>query len=139
MSKSPNVTAAVVLLMVRYFGGRGFATTKKVGEICFNTSMTGYQESLTDHSAGQIITFTFPHIGNVGVNDEDLDPSRPIFQAALCGQPQTPLIFAPSIRLIQVRPKLTSSLWYRHPPINPLYPHARCAQWRDCKFARWAI
>jgi carbamoyl-phosphate synthase small subunit len=44
------------------------------GEICFNTAMTGYQEILTDPSyAGQIITFTFPHIGNVGVNDEDIE------------------------------------------------------------------
>jgi carbamoyl-phosphate synthase small subunit len=45
-----------------------------VGEVCFNTAMTGYQEILTDPSyAGQIITFTFPHIGNVGTNDEDLE------------------------------------------------------------------
>src|SRR3990170_282004 len=45
-----------------------------VGEVCFNTAMTGYQEILTDPSyAGQIITFTFPHIGNVGTNPEDLE------------------------------------------------------------------
>jgi carbamoyl-phosphate synthase small subunit len=45
-----------------------------VGEVCFNTAMTGYQEILTDPSyAGQIVTFTFPHIGNVGVNDEDIE------------------------------------------------------------------
>jgi hypothetical protein len=44
------------------------------GEVCFNTAMTGYQEILTDPSySGQIITFTFPHIGNVGVNDEDIE------------------------------------------------------------------
>ena len=44
------------------------------GEVCFNTAMTGYQEILTDPSyAGQIITFTFPHIGNVGTNDEDIE------------------------------------------------------------------
>jgi carbamoyl-phosphate synthase small subunit len=44
------------------------------GEVCFNSSMTGYQEILTDPScAGQIITFTFPHIGNVGSNDEDIE------------------------------------------------------------------
>ena len=44
------------------------------GEVCFNTAMTGYQEILTDPSyAGQIVTFTFPHIGNVGTNDEDLE------------------------------------------------------------------
>ena len=45
-----------------------------MGEVCFNTAMTGYQEILTDPSyAGQIITFTFPHIGNVGTNEEDIE------------------------------------------------------------------
>jgi carbamoyl-phosphate synthase small subunit len=48
-----------------------------VGEVCFNTAMTGYQEILTDPSyAGQIVTFTFPHIGNVGTNDEDIETSN---------------------------------------------------------------
>ena len=60
------------------FWGRGFgahtAETAPVGEVCFNTGMTGYQETLTDPSyAGQIITFTFPHIGNVGTNGEDIE------------------------------------------------------------------
>ncbi len=61
------------------FWGRGVgATGTVVGEVCFNTSMTGYQEILTDPSyAGQIITFTFPHIGNVGANDEDLESVTP--------------------------------------------------------------
>jgi carbamoyl-phosphate synthase small subunit len=50
-----------------------------VGEVCFNTSITGYQEILTDPSyAGQIITFTFPHIGNVGTNDEDVETVTPV-------------------------------------------------------------
>ena len=50
------------------------ATGTAVGEVCFNTAMTGYQEILTDPSyAGQIITFTFPHIGNVGTNTEDIE------------------------------------------------------------------
>ena len=50
------------------------ATGHAVGEVCFNTAMTGYQEILTDPSyAGQIITFTFPHIGNVGTNEEDIE------------------------------------------------------------------
>jgi len=53
------------------------------GEVCFNTAMTGYQEILTDPSyAGQIITFTFPHIGNVGTNDEDIET---VNMAALSG------------------------------------------------------
>ncbi|MGE0231564.1 MAG: glutamine-hydrolyzing carbamoyl-phosphate synthase small subunit [Flavobacteriaceae bacterium] len=57
------------------FYGTGLgATGRAVGEVCFNTAMTGYQEILTDPSyAGQIICFTFPHIGNVGTNDEDIE------------------------------------------------------------------
>jgi len=63
----------------RVLWGRGLgAAGKTVGEICFNTSMTGYQEIMTDPSyAGQIITFTFPHIGNTGTNDEDYESTRP--------------------------------------------------------------
>jgi carbamoyl-phosphate synthase small subunit len=59
--------------------GRGLgAEGRAVGEVCFNTSMTGYQEILTDPSyAGQIITFTFPHIGNVGANPEDIETLTP--------------------------------------------------------------
>ncbi|MBM3602367.1 MAG: glutamine-hydrolyzing carbamoyl-phosphate synthase small subunit [Alphaproteobacteria bacterium] len=59
--------------------GRGFgACGLKVGELCFNTGMTGYQETLSDPSfAGQIITFTSPHIGNVGCNPEDMEGAKP--------------------------------------------------------------
>ncbi|WP_033925015.1 glutamine-hydrolyzing carbamoyl-phosphate synthase small subunit [Sphingomonas sp. 35-24ZXX] len=59
--------------------GRGFgAAGAKAGEVCFNTAITGYQEILTDPSyAGQIITFTFPHIGNVGANPEDIEADVP--------------------------------------------------------------
>lgn len=61
------------------FWGRGLgARGRAVGELCFNTAMTGYQEVLTDPSyAGQIVTFTFPHIGNVGVNGEDVESGAP--------------------------------------------------------------
>ena len=61
------------------FWGRGLgAVGSAVGEVCFNTSITGYQEIITDPSyAGQIITFTFPHIGNVGANTEDLETTTP--------------------------------------------------------------
>jgi carbamoyl-phosphate synthase small subunit len=74
----PGATAALVLADGAVFWGRGFGAqttaTAPVGEICFNTGMTGYQETLTDPSyAGQIITFTFPHIGNVGTNLEDIE------------------------------------------------------------------
>lgn len=71
--------AALVLEDGRVFWGRGFgAHTPEAGgeaaELCFNTGMTGYQETLTDPSyAGQVIVFTFPHIGNVGANGEDLE------------------------------------------------------------------
>src|SRR5476651_1875100 len=58
-----------------FFEGTGFgAPGSAIGEVCFNTAMTGYQEILTDPSyAGQIVTFTFPHIGVVGTNDEDVE------------------------------------------------------------------
>jgi carbamoyl-phosphate synthase small subunit len=68
-------TALLVLADGSVIEGQGLgATGEAVGEICFNTAMTGYQEILTDPSyAGQIITFTFPHIGNVGTNDDDIE------------------------------------------------------------------
>ncbi len=68
-------TAVLVLDGGLVLEGMGFgATGHAVGEVCFNTAMTGYQEILTDPSyAGQIITFTFPHIGNVGANEEDIE------------------------------------------------------------------
>ena len=74
--KDPNgikPTACLALSDGTVFFGEGFGSTgRTIAELCFNTSMTGYQEILTDPSyAGQIITFTFPHIGNVGVNFED--------------------------------------------------------------------
>ncbi|QHI95856.1 glutamine-hydrolyzing carbamoyl-phosphate synthase small subunit [Aristophania vespae] len=70
----PGANAALVLADGSVFWGRGFGAHNDgaVGELCFCTGMTGYQETLTDPSfAGQIVTFTFPHIGNVGTNDED--------------------------------------------------------------------
>jgi carbamoyl-phosphate synthase small subunit len=75
----PGATAALVLADGTVFWGRGIgAAGAVVGEVCFNTSMSGYQEILTDPSyAGQIITFTFPHIGNVGTNPEDIETTTP--------------------------------------------------------------
>jgi carbamoyl-phosphate synthase small subunit len=71
----PKPTAILVLADGTVLEGFGFgATGHAVGEVCFNTAMTGYEEILTDPSyAGQIITFTFPHIGNVGTNEEDIE------------------------------------------------------------------
>ncbi|PPR18189.1 MAG: Carbamoyl-phosphate synthase small chain [Alphaproteobacteria bacterium MarineAlpha9_Bin7] len=82
---SPNPTAVLVLADGSTFPGQGLgAVGDAVGEVCFNTSMTGYQEILTDPSyAGQIITFTFPHIGNVGANVEDIESVKPAAQGLL--------------------------------------------------------
>ena len=73
--QEPRPTALLALADGTIIEGMGLgAEGQAEGEICFNTAMTGYQEILTDPSyAGQIITFTFPHIGNVGVNDEDIE------------------------------------------------------------------
>ncbi len=75
----PFATGALVLADGTVLWGRGVgATGQVVGEVCFNTAITGYQEILTDPSyAAQIITFTFPHIGNVGANAEDLEATTP--------------------------------------------------------------
>ena len=71
--------AVLVLADGTVLWGRGAgAEVTRVGEVCFNTAMTGYQEILTDPSyAGQMVTFTFPHIGNVGANLEDLETTTP--------------------------------------------------------------
>lgn len=76
--KPPAANAVLVLNDGSVFWGMGLGKEgEAVGEVCFNTSMTGYQEILTDPSyAGQIITFTFPHIGNVGTNDEDIETRK---------------------------------------------------------------
>src|SRR5438034_8950880 len=70
-----KASALLVLADGTVFEGLGFgATGHAVGEVCFNTAMTGYEEILTDPSyAGQLITFTFPHIGNVGTNEDDIE------------------------------------------------------------------
>lgn len=70
-----GATGVMVLADGTVIWGKGFGITgSAVGEVCFNTAMTGYQEVMTDPSyAGQIVTFTFPHIGNVGTNDEDVE------------------------------------------------------------------
>jgi len=73
--KPAGATGCLVLADGSVAWGRGFgAAGTAVGEVCFNTAMSGYQEVLTDPSyAGQVVTFTFPHIGNVGTNPEDME------------------------------------------------------------------
>ncbi|MBS8227052.1 glutamine-hydrolyzing carbamoyl-phosphate synthase small subunit [Vannielia litorea] len=80
MPSQPKPTACLALADGTLFYGQGFgATGVKTAELCFNTAMTGYQEIMTDPSyAGQIVTFTFPHVGNVGVNPEDDETADPV-------------------------------------------------------------
>ncbi len=80
-----GTTGVLVLADGSVVWGRGFgAASSAVGEVCFNTAMTGYQEILTDPSyAGQIITFTFPHIGNVGANVQDLESTTPFARGCI--------------------------------------------------------
>jgi carbamoyl-phosphate synthase small subunit len=84
----PRIATGVVVLangsVIEGFGVG--ATGSAVGEVCFNTAMTGYEEILTDPSyAAQIVTFTFPHIGVVGVNDEDIEVVNPAAASAAVG------------------------------------------------------
>ena len=79
-SANNKPTACLALADGTLFFGHGFgADGQTVAELCFNTAMTGYQEIMTDPSyAGQIVTFTFPHIGNTGVNPEDDETADPV-------------------------------------------------------------
>ena len=84
-------TAALILADGTVFWGHGIgAVGNAIGEICFNTSITGYQEILTDPSyAGQVITFTFPHIGNIGTNPEDFETVTPAARGCVLRAPVT--------------------------------------------------
>ena len=86
-----RATALLVLADGTVIEGMGAgAVGIAVGEVCFNTAMTGYQEILTDPSyAGQIITFTFPHIGNVGANPEDIETTTPAARGLVIHTPIT--------------------------------------------------
>ena len=77
---SEKPTALIATADGQLFYGRGFgAVGETVAELVFNTAMTGYQEIMTDPSyAGQVVTFTFPHVGNVGVNPEDDETADPV-------------------------------------------------------------
>ena len=79
-SSETRPTACIALSDGSVFYGHGFgATGETVAELVFNTAMTGYQEIMTDPSyAGQVVTFTFPHIGNTGVTPEDDETATPV-------------------------------------------------------------
>ena len=81
----PHATAILALADGTLFFGRGIGAEGVTGgEVCFNTAMTGYQEIMTDPSyAGQIITFTFPHIGNVGTNELDNEAEKPFVKGLI--------------------------------------------------------
>ncbi|MBO6043203.1 MAG: glutamine-hydrolyzing carbamoyl-phosphate synthase small subunit [Acetobacter sp.] len=94
ISQQPDdATAALVLSDGSIFWGKGFgafSSEKSIGEVCFSTGMTGYQETLTDPSyAEQIITFTFPYIGNVGTNHEDNESTRVFAHGLIVKEPPT--------------------------------------------------
>jgi carbamoyl-phosphate synthase small subunit len=107
----PKPTALLVLADGTVLEGVGFgATGSAVGEVCFNTAMTGYEEILTDPSyAGQIITFTFPHIGNVGTNDEDIEAINLAATPGACGVILHTPITAPS----NYRNKVNLDAWLK--------------------------
>lgn len=104
-------TAALVLADGTTIYGQGLgASGEAVGEVCFNTAMSGYQEILTDPSyAGQLITFTFPHIGNVGVNGEDIENASPAASTAARGAILRASVTSPS----NYRAQLDLSAWMR--------------------------
>ena len=94
----PGVTGVLVLADGTVLQGIGVgATGEAVGEVCFNTAMTGYQEILTDPSyMAQIVAFTFPHIGNVGTNLEDVE--QIVFGHAGCTRQQRQIEVPPDDR-----------------------------------------
>jgi carbamoyl-phosphate synthase small subunit len=106
--RPPDCNAALVLADGTVFWGRGVgANGTAVGEVCFNTAITGYQEVLTDPSyAGQIITFTFPHIGNVGANREDVETTTPATRGLVL---RTPITAPANYRAIQ-----SLDTWLKH-------------------------
>ncbi len=108
---APKPTAVLVLADGTCLYGTGLgAAGEAVGEVCFNTAMSGYQEILTDPSyAAQIITFTFPHIGNVGVNPEDIEDASPAAASAARGA----VFRAPSTSPSNYRSHMDLNVWLR--------------------------
>ena len=113
LSQAPSqpTTARLVLASGAIFRGIGLgAAGEAAGEVCFNTAMTGYQEVLTDPSyAGQIVTFTFPHIGNVGANPEDIENASTAASTAARGAVLREMATSPSNH----RAQIDFSAWMR--------------------------
>src|SRR3979490_3086672 len=137
-------TAVLVLADCTHFEGTAFgAATTAVGEVCFNTAMTGYQEILADPSyAGQIVAFTFPHIGIVGANEEDIESITPAVRGLV--------VHAHAQNPSNYRASLTLDRWLKRHNIPGLsgidtrrltariresgMPHGEIAQARDGRF-----
>ena len=136
--EEPKPTALLVLADGTVLEGTGFgATGHAVGEVCFNTAMTGYEEILTDPSyAGQIITFTFPHIGNVGTNERrhrDRQPGgdarRARRRAAHRDHRAVELPRHAPPRSVAQEPRRHRARRHRHPRAHGAHPregHAEC-------------
>ena len=142
----PRIATGVIVLadgaVIEGFGVG--ATGSAVGEICFNTAMTGYEEILTDPSyAAQIITFTFPHIGIVGVNDEDIEVVNPAAASAAIGASHARRHFGPiefsrqgAARQLAQSPRGRWRDGRRHPRADDAHPRARHAERGHRPFAR---
>jgi carbamoyl-phosphate synthase small subunit len=115
----PRATALLVLANGTVLEGFGLgATGFAVGEVCFNTAMTGYQEILTDPSyTGQIVTFTFPHIGNTGVNDEDVETNNGAANVGARGV----IVYAPITPQSNYRSRGDFDAWLKKRGIIGLY------------------
>src|SRR4029453_9198593 len=128
-------TALLVLTDGTVLQGFGLgAEGHAVGEVCFNTAMTGYEEILTDPSyAGQLITFTFPHIGNVGTNEEDIETvsmaATPGARGGVCRCPPPQPPRPQASRPVSPRPRQHRPGGHRHPRADradPQQGHAEC-------------
>ncbi len=133
----PTLALLLSRTVTVFFGSGIGAHGITAGEICFNTAMTGYQEVLTDPSfAGQIITFTFPHIGNVGCNNEDIEANKPFCAGLIVRERPTPPSnfrsqdFAQRLAQKMEHPR---HLRRRYARADPAYPQARRAEWGDCQ------
>ncbi len=143
--EEPKPTALLVLADGTVLEGFGLgATGHAVGEVCFNTAMTGYEEILTDPSyAGQIITFTFPHIGNVGTNEDDIETvnmaATPGARGVILHSAITPAVELPrhpQPRRLAQKPRHHRALRHRHPRAHRADPRQGHAQRRDRARAR---
>ena len=139
-----GATGVLVLADGCVIWGNGFgAEGEAVGEVCFNTAMTGYQEIMTDPSyAAQIVTFTFPHIGNVGANYEDLEADNPFALGCVVRQDVTaPSNFRASqgfVEWMRANGRVGLS-GRRYAGADAEDPDGRGAQWRDRLSRGWAV